>query len=226
MLLVNNILRVDAGYGISVDANSQVGFQSNNNLLYRGPAANAFIGLWNGATQATLAAWQAASGKDANSQTGNPLLLDVDGADNILGEQGVSTGNGFDDNFELDAYSPAIDAGNAYLSPAKDIEGRDRRNDPDVADKGAGWDLFVPADQGASLFTAGGTAKNFRTQRRRLRAGPGLQLHVLRQDLHQDVGQRERLRPVRDRRGLRLLLRQRQHHRRAGEQRAHRSVVG
>ncbi|MBW8891722.1 MAG: tandem-95 repeat protein, partial [Burkholderiales bacterium] len=163
VLLVNNILRVDAGYGINVDANSQAGFQSNYNLLFRGPAANAYIGLWNGATQATLAAWQAASGKDANSQTGNPLLLDIDGADNILGEQGVSTGNGFDDNFELDAFSPAIDAGNAYLSPPKDIEGRDRRNDPDVSNKGAGWDLFVPADQGASLFTATGTAKNYKT---------------------------------------------------------------
>ncbi|RZL38827.1 MAG: hypothetical protein EOP35_04955, partial [Rubrivivax sp.] len=162
VLLANNILRVDAGYGIAVDANSQAGFQSNYNLLYRGQAANAYIGLWNGATQATLAAWQAASGKDGNSQTGNPLFLDIDGADNILGEQGVSTGNGFDDNFELDAFSPAIDAGNAFLAPAKDIEGRGRRNDPDVTNKGAGWDLFVPADAGA-LFTATGTAKNFRT---------------------------------------------------------------
>ncbi|MBK7765951.1 MAG: tandem-95 repeat protein [Sulfuritalea sp.] len=162
VVMQNNLVRVDAGYGVNVDSNSQSGLVSNYNLLHRGPAANAYIGLWNAATQADLAAWRAASSRDAQSSTGNPLLLDVDGADNILGEQGVSTGNGFDDNFELDAYSPAIDAANAYVAPARDIEGRLRSDDPAATNRGTGWDLFVAQDQGSSLFSADGAAKNFR----------------------------------------------------------------
>ncbi|WP_083749014.1 right-handed parallel beta-helix repeat-containing protein, partial [Pelomonas sp. KK5] len=163
VVFINNIVDVQAGYGMSVDAGSATRFVSNNNLLYRGPAANAFIGIWQGATQATLAGWQTASGQDAKSVTGDPKFIDIDGADNILGEQGLSTGNGSDDNFELSAFSPAIDAANAYQAPPKDLEGRDRRDDPASTNKGQGWDLFVPADQGSSLFTSGGTALNFRT---------------------------------------------------------------
>jgi len=162
VVLQNNIVRVDAGFGLSIDANSQTRLVSDSNLLFRGPASNAFIGLWSGATQSTLAAWRTASGRDANSVTGDPLLLDVDGADNILGEQGLSTGNGFDDNFDLDAFSAAIDSANAYVAPPRDIEDRPRNDDPDVSNRGRGLDLFVAQNQAGSQFAAIGTTQNVR----------------------------------------------------------------
>jgi hypothetical protein len=159
--LQNNIISVDSGYAISVAGNSATGFGSNYNLFDVAPGAT--VGLWNGANRTLLNDWQTASGTDAASLTGDPLFLDIDGADNVFGEQGVSTGNGADDNFGLRKSSPAIDRANAYVASLIDIENRARKDDPGTANGGIGWDLFVPADTGASSFASVGTAQNWRS---------------------------------------------------------------
>ena len=85
--LRNNILWVTAttpiipgtpGYDIFVPANSQVGFQSDYNLLYT--SDNGLVGNWQGAARSTLTAWQNATFTDQNSLSQNPLFVDVDGA--------------------------------------------------------------------------------------------------------------------------------------------------
>ena len=73
-----------------------------------------------GADIADLAGWQVATGGDAASLFGEPLFLDADGADGILG----GLDGGADDSFELAAGSPAIDAGDADRMPATDALGR------------------------------------------------------------------------------------------------------
>jgi hypothetical protein len=83
-LLRNNILWVEAGYCISVASDSQVGFSSDYNLLHKGTDPNAHIGFWN-SSHADLAQWQAATGFDANSFSADPLFMDRNGADNVLG---------------------------------------------------------------------------------------------------------------------------------------------
>ena len=49
--LRNNILWVEAGYDLYVTPDSQVGFNSDYNLLYQGLGPNAFIGFWNNVTR-------------------------------------------------------------------------------------------------------------------------------------------------------------------------------
>ena len=49
-----NILWVEAGYDLNVSADSQSGFVSDNNDLYRGTSASAHVGFWNGAAQDQL----------------------------------------------------------------------------------------------------------------------------------------------------------------------------
>ena len=58
---------------------------------------------WAGTDVLTLVDWFYELGLDGNSVTANPLFTDPDGADDILGND--------DDNFHLQADSPAIDAG-------------------------------------------------------------------------------------------------------------------
>jgi len=98
-------------------------FVSDFNNLYATDTAN--VGYWSG-DRATLAAWQTASGVDTSSISANPLFVDPDGTDDLLGDY-----NGDDDDFHpqstagswhgglwlLDATnSPSIDAGDP-LSP-------------------------------------------------------------------------------------------------------------
>ncbi|RRS02949.1 tandem-95 repeat protein [Aquabacterium soli] len=160
--LHNNIVWVDAGYGVNVAAGSTATLLADHNLFHT-PLAGGRVGLWNGTQQATLAAWRTASGQDAHSLAGNPLFLDIDGADNVLGEKGLITGNGFDDNFGLRANSAAIDAANMYVATAADIEGRPRRDDPSRPNTGDGLPLYVATAGAGSSFVAGGTKLNYRT---------------------------------------------------------------
>ncbi len=103
----NNILWSTAGYALNVDSNSQVGFNSDYNLLYA--TGTAEIGRWQNTDITTLSDWAYASNADHNSAVGNPLFTDIDGADNILG---YNVGNfGGDDDFTLQLTSPAIDLG-------------------------------------------------------------------------------------------------------------------
>ncbi len=145
----NNIVQADVGTLVSVATGGQAAFVSDYNLLYPTSAA-ANVGVWGSTTAATLGNWQATSGRDANSVSADPLFLDIDGADNVLGEQGVPEGNGFDDNFGLQANSPAIDAGDGSVGVSVDALGRPRHDDPDVVNTGTGSPDFV--DFGAFEF--------------------------------------------------------------------------
>ncbi len=108
----NNIFWVDEGTIVSVAAGATTGFTSAYNLFYQGADATpATLGLWQGTAEATLTAWQTASGQDkTGSKTGNPDFVNIKGADQVLGGPGTPVGAGADDDFELQAGSPAIDA--------------------------------------------------------------------------------------------------------------------
>ncbi len=118
--LRNNIIWTNSGYGIFIANDSQIGFQSDFNLLHA--TGGGEIGYWL-AARPTLQDWQFATFADDNSFTGDPWFVDANGADNVLGGA-----NGDDDNlhvqsqfgsyrpetgqFVVDAMqSPAIDAG-------------------------------------------------------------------------------------------------------------------
>ncbi|RLB07355.1 MAG: hypothetical protein DRG59_06530, partial [Deltaproteobacteria bacterium] len=95
--LRNNIFWVESGYAIFVDSNSQVGFESDFNLFHI--VGEGKVGYWQGARK-SLTNWINASFKDKNSLMRDPLFVDPDGADNLLGYAG--TGNdGSDDDFHL-----------------------------------------------------------------------------------------------------------------------------
>ncbi len=69
----------------------------------------------------------AATGTDAHSISADPDFLDIAGADNILGYAlvaGAYRDGGADDNFYLDAGSPAIDSGDSWLAPADRLLGQ------------------------------------------------------------------------------------------------------
>jgi hypothetical protein len=159
--VINNIIQVDAGYALSVASDSQQGFRSDYNLFNLTTSA-AFVGIWNNAQQANLTSWKQATGQETNSLVSNPLFLDIDGADNVLGEQGLPQGNGNDDNFGLSKGSPAIDRANAYVAPLTDIANRQRRDDPGTANGGRGWG-FAVSDTGNNQFAEVGVAQNWRS---------------------------------------------------------------
>ncbi len=170
----NNILSVGNGYAINVTADGQPGFSSDWNLFDLRTAA-ALVGRWGATQRETLGSWRSVSANhDASGKTGDPMFLDIDGADNVLGDQDVTTGNGYDDNFSLDAGSAAIDAGNAYEAAKpvpnyphdaalRDIEDRQRHDDPSTVNTGVGWDLFVESTTGGSSYVETGTAVPLRS---------------------------------------------------------------
>jgi parallel beta-helix repeat protein len=155
----NNIVQGAVGTLLSVATGGQASFVSDYNLLYPTSAA-ANVGVWGSTTAPTLASWQSTSGRDLNSISADPLFLDIDGADNVLGELGVSEGNGFDDNFGLRANSPAIDRGDTWNTSAADKEGQPRKDDTGTTN--AGRPRHVEASLGSNLFSATGTAQNWR----------------------------------------------------------------
>lgn len=96
--LRNNVLVVDSGYAINVSNNSQVGFQSDNNLIY--VTGTGKVGFWQGLEQATLSAWRRATFTDSNSLSTDPLFVNPHGADSLLGYF-AATSDGRDDDFHL-----------------------------------------------------------------------------------------------------------------------------
>ncbi|MCC6629566.1 MAG: tandem-95 repeat protein, partial [Chloroflexi bacterium] len=158
--LDNNIIQVNAGYGINLaSAGSLV--RSDYNLFWT-PQSGARVGLLAGVQQTSLTDWRSASSKDAHSKLGDPLFLDIDGADNILGERNLVAGNGFDDNFGLRAHSVAIDAANMYVAPPLDIDGQARRDDPSTANTGDGLPKYVATAEAFASFPVTGTKLNMR----------------------------------------------------------------
>ena len=96
--LRDNILWVDDGYDLFVDSTSQVGFDSDFNILRTTGAGQ--VGNWQGVDRPTLAAWRSAVFTDANSFYHDPLFVDPDGGDGVLGYNDP-VNDGRDDNFHL-----------------------------------------------------------------------------------------------------------------------------
>ncbi len=84
VVLYNNLIYINGGLGLEVIGNV-TGYDSNYNDIF--PArVGANVGKYlSQPNSATLADWQTASGKDANSQSADPLFIDINGGDNILG---------------------------------------------------------------------------------------------------------------------------------------------
>ncbi len=79
----NNILYSESGFNLYVDDDSQVGFSSDyNQFFYTGSGQ---LGHWQGRDFSNLTDWNYEVGADKQSQTGNPLFVDVDGADGVSG---------------------------------------------------------------------------------------------------------------------------------------------
>jgi len=96
--LRNNIVWAQDGIGVLVAPGSETGFASDNNVFFRTILGSGSVGSFGGALRSTLADWRAATGTDTDSIFANPLFVDANGADNILGYQaGMSDGR--DDDF-------------------------------------------------------------------------------------------------------------------------------
>ena len=96
--LRNNIVWTNSGYGLNVANDSQVGFLSDFNDLYVEGTGN--IALWQNIARPSLAVWRNTAFTDTNSISTNPLFVDADGADNMLGFV-TTTVDGRDDDFHL-----------------------------------------------------------------------------------------------------------------------------
>ncbi|MCC5830183.1 MAG: right-handed parallel beta-helix repeat-containing protein, partial [Phycisphaeraceae bacterium] len=158
----NNIIWVETGFGFNVFADSTAGFDSDWNLFNLGLDPNARIGRFAGDDAFDFGAWRTLTGHDANSLFGDPLFVDINGADNLLGYTAAGIHGGDDDNFTLRAGSPAIDRGNAWLAPDTDILGNSRLDDPGTPNSGT--PDYLETLLGESLFdSASGQAMNWRS---------------------------------------------------------------
>ena len=152
--LFNNIIVINGGLGIEVIGNA-AGFDSDFNDIFPakpGASVGKFLAA---ATSATLAAWRTASGKDASSLSVDPLFIDLNGADNLLGwtqpdPQAQFADFGRDDNFHLKRGSAAIDAADSEVAPALDADGLARIDDLGTLNTGNG--VFRFYDIGAFEF--------------------------------------------------------------------------
>ena len=110
-LLRNNIFVVGAKPAIAVSTDSQANLNSDYNLFYR--AGGGAVGQWQNALRTTLDGWNAATGQDRHSLSADPLFVDVDGLDGVLGYSPTSDGR--DDQFHLKSMHGAVV--NGGLSP-------------------------------------------------------------------------------------------------------------
>ncbi len=111
ILIENNIIQVGQGYAYNVDADATRGFVTNYNLIHR--TGTGKIARWEATDFNDAADWYYEVGMDQHSVFENPLFVDLDGPDNQLGFNAQSNIDyGADDNFSVQAFSPAMDRGN------------------------------------------------------------------------------------------------------------------
>ena len=118
--LRNNILSVTSlsgtpGYGLSVSANSQVGFTSDYNLFH--VTGGGRVANWQNVARSTLAAWQSAALFDQNSLNQDPWFVNPVGADGVLGYVSP-TQDGRDDDFHEQSLYGSLHGG--ALAPVRD----------------------------------------------------------------------------------------------------------
>ncbi len=94
----NNILwdTASGGYDINIDGTSEAGFSSDYNLFYT--SGSGTLGQWGSVTLSNLSSFRAVTGTDADSLVAVPLLVNMAGADGLLGYTS-GTDHGLDDDF-------------------------------------------------------------------------------------------------------------------------------
>ncbi|MEK7676038.1 MAG: right-handed parallel beta-helix repeat-containing protein [Verrucomicrobiota bacterium] len=159
--LQNNILTIESGYALHVTSNEAGVLESDYNLFRKSTAANAHLVSSGGTNMDTLNQWQAAAQSDVHSLVADPLFVDPDGADNVLGFRAANGGydGGVDDNFVLNAGSPAIDRADSWAAPTHDALSAARRDDPGTPNLGAAD--YAIREQAQSSFAAVGQAQNW-----------------------------------------------------------------
>ncbi len=115
-VLTNNIIVALNALGIVVANSAQGGFASGFNIFQVGPGGQA--GQWQGSNRQSLAAWRLASQQDATSIDTDPLFIDPDGADNVLGYASASA-DGRDDDFHVQSGNGSFAGG--HLSVVRDL---------------------------------------------------------------------------------------------------------
>jgi len=105
----NNVLWAANGTGIKVSGANGPNLSSDYNTLVQGAGPQARVANLNAIGVATLAEWQAEA-RDFHSSGADPMFVDFDGPDNLLGYSGGAD-HGGDDNFHVLPASPTIDRG-------------------------------------------------------------------------------------------------------------------
>ncbi|MGK7961944.1 right-handed parallel beta-helix repeat-containing protein, partial [Crocosphaera sp.] len=115
--LRNNIVVVDRGYAINVSNDSQQNFQSDYNLVY--VLGTGSVGFWQEEERKSLVDWRNATFTDRESIFANPIFVDVDGNDDILGYESADN-DGRDDDFHLQSLYGSFHQGS--FAPVIDLE--------------------------------------------------------------------------------------------------------
>ncbi len=115
-VLTNNIIVALNALGVVVANNAQNGFVSGFNIFQIGGAGQ--TGQWQGSNRQTLTSWRQASQQDATSIDTDPLFVDPDGADGVLGYVSPSA-DGRDDDFHVRSEYGSFAGG--HLSVVRDL---------------------------------------------------------------------------------------------------------
>ncbi len=158
--LRNNILWAKSGYDISVSNDSQTAFLSDYNVLRVTDTGK--VAFWQGLARPTITDWRLTTFTDQHSLADDPLFVDLDGSDNVLG-YGSVTQNGSDDDFHVKStvgrftgsLAPVITHATASLptaSPATPVALPDSQQSATI-DRGAPNDEFdlEPATNGGFI---------------------------------------------------------------------------
>ncbi len=110
VVLTNNILRTESGAIIHAPFGANIVSSDFNHFEILGAGVLANLA---GQSFTDPNAWFYATGYDKNSSAGDPLFIDLDGPNNLLGYDRVNKIDyGFDDSFTVSALSSTVDRGN------------------------------------------------------------------------------------------------------------------